>query len=102
VASLSERLYKGHPEVTFAAMKEGGHLAYPKRSSNGLNERIGIFRANGIGLAASLPEVGNVPADDLLDAAALSWTAARIVAGEAKSIPGKPEQLNGRPLAIWY
>ncbi|MGH9461043.1 MAG: DUF429 domain-containing protein [Vicinamibacteria bacterium] len=40
--------------------------------------------------------------DDVLDAAAASWSAARIARGEAASLPAPPERdANGYPMAIW-
>jgi predicted RNase H-like nuclease len=44
-----------------------------------------------------------VPADDILDAAAVAWTATRIASGRAASLPSPPQPDDaGRPIAIWY
>jgi predicted RNase H-like nuclease len=37
----------------------------------------------------------------VLDAAAAAWTARRVAAGEAASIPDPPEIIDGRAVAIW-
>ena len=40
--------------------------------------------------------------DDVLDAAAAAWSARRIAAGEAISLPAHPPvDTRGRPIAIW-
>jgi hypothetical protein len=50
--SLDERLFEVHPEVSFAALA-GRHLQHPKRSWNGLIERLRLLSAEGI----ELPDV---------------------------------------------
>ena len=52
-----------------------------------------------------VPDAVEVPAapDDVLDAAVVAWTAARIGAGVACSLPDPPQvDEEGHPLAIWY
>lgn len=40
--------------------------------------------------------------DDMLDAGAAAWTARRILANEARSLPASPPAgIDGRPVAIW-
>ena len=40
--------------------------------------------------------------DDVLDAAAVAWTAGRVVNGDAFSLPDPPElDPEGRPVAVW-
>ena len=56
----------------------------------------------GIRIPDALGEVGTVAADDILDAAVAAWSAGRIAAGEAVSLPSPPELDDGRPIAIWY
>jgi predicted RNase H-like nuclease len=70
-----------HPEVTFRALA-GRPLAFSKRTWNGHSERRRLLSGVGISLPDCLPDdVGGVPANDILDAAAGVWTAARYVAG---------------------
>jgi predicted RNase H-like nuclease len=92
------RLHEVHPEVAFAAMA-GRHLQHSKRTWNGQMERRGLLASEGL----VLPEVldgraGSVPPDDILDAAAVAWSAHRIARGEAQTLPRDPEP--GEPV-IW-
>jgi predicted RNase H-like nuclease len=42
-------------------------------------------------------------ADDVLDAHAVCWSAARIACGRAVRLPSRPVQDgNGLPMTIWY
>ncbi len=101
-SAMADRIYEVHPEVSFAAMK-GSPLAEPKTSWNGQQVRRRLLRATGIELPDDLPSVGIVPADDLLDAAAAAWSANRIAAGKAVTLPSKPPAASrGRVVAIWY
>ncbi|MEE8268236.1 MAG: DUF429 domain-containing protein [Gemmatimonadales bacterium] len=95
-------LIEGHPEVSFAALK-GAHLGFAKRTWNGQMERRLLLASVGIELSDALPaEIGRAPADDVLDAAVMAWTARRVAKGEAMPMPDPPEQIGGRPVAIWY
>jgi predicted RNase H-like nuclease len=49
---------------------------------------------------AGLP-AGTVPPDDILDAAAVAWSADRIARGQASSLPDPP-QVAAVPIAIWF
>ena len=62
-----------------------------------------LLRAEGVDLPDDLDTAGEVPTDDVLDAAAAAWSAHRIARGDAKSLPDPP-QLNdrGQTIAIWY
>ena len=66
-------------------------------------ERRSALESAGIRLDDVDARVGSVvPVDDLLDAAAAAWTASRLLAGAARSIPERPVQFAGsRPIAIW-
>lgn len=102
VCSADDRILEGHPEVTFAAMK-GSTLDFAKRTWNGFNERRWLLAAEGLiipddlGLAA-----GKTGLDDVLDAAAMAWSALRVAHGDARSLPDPPERIAGRQVAIWY
>jgi len=90
-----------HPEVSFAVMS-GARMASPKRTWSGVHERLAALAGAGIRLPAELGPAGRAAGiDDVLDAAAAAWTARRIAGGEAVSFPSPPEQLDGRPAAIW-
>ena len=45
---------------------------------------------------------GQAPPDDVLDAAAVAWSAHRMATGTAQSHPNPPEEANGHRIAIWY
>lgn len=91
-----------HPEVTFRCLA-GQPLPHPKSTWAGIEERRGLLRAVGLEPPADLGEAGaRAAVDDVLDAAAVSWTAGRYAAGRATSLPGVPEQYDdGPPAAIW-
>lgn len=90
-----------HPEVSFCAMA-GRHLAWTKTSWNGLHERIRLLRDQRLVIPAEVTDIGDAGAEDLLDAAAAAWSAARIASGNALSFPDPPQVANGRQIAIWY
>lgn len=98
--ALEARVFEAHPEVSFAALA-GAPMAYAKRTWNGLMERRRLLAAAGIEIPHQLPGC-DAAADDVLDAAAVAWTAARKVRGEAISLPEDPPWDDGRPVAIWY
>jgi predicted RNase H-like nuclease len=93
------RVIEVHPEVSFAAMA-GAHLAYPKSTWNGQMLRRRILAGQGIELPDELGEAGHVPAADVLDAAAVAWSAGRYARGIAGSLPEGAR--HGRREVIWY
>jgi len=99
-AALTDRIFEVHPEVSFATLA-GAHLLHPKRTWNGLMERRRLLAEAGIELPADLPGC-DAAADDVLDAAAVAWTAARKARGEARTLPAEPPLTGGRAVAIWY
>ncbi|MFQ5967144.1 MAG: DUF429 domain-containing protein [Acidimicrobiia bacterium] len=94
------RLIEVHPEVSFRALA-GTPLEYSKRTWNGQMERRALLEQAGIVLPDRLPAgVGQVPVDDVLDAAAAAWSARRHAMGEALSLPtSSPPGTGG---VIWY
>lgn len=101
VAVRDSRLVEAHPEVTFATMA-GAPLRYSKKSWNGQAERRRLLAAAGILLPDALSgRAGEAAPDDVFDAAAAAWTAHRVVRGAATPIPDPPEEIGGRPVAIW-
>ena len=97
---LEERVIEVHPEVSFAALA-GGHLRHSKRTWNGQMERRRLLAGAGIELPDELAS-GPAAADDVLDAAAVAWSANRYAHGEAAPLPSEPPLRSGRPIAIWY
>ena len=89
---LQDRVVEVHPEASFAALA-GGPLA-PKRSPQGVGQRLRalardvpdvVTRLADLDLGRPAPAV-----DDVLDAAAAAWSAARVARGEATSLPADP------------
>ena len=91
-----------HPEVVFAVLA-GRTLQSSKKTWAGQHERQRLLASAGILIPVDLGPAGTAAgADDVLDAAAVAWTARRIAAGTARSLPEPPEQdYLGRPMAIW-
>lgn len=89
-----------HPELCFAVMA-GAPLQTRKTTPEGIAERAGLLASRGLRLPAGL-DLGRRGADDLLDAAAAAWTAARVHAGRAERVPAEPEIFSdGLDAAIW-
>ena len=89
-----------HPELSFARMA-GAPVLSKKHGPDGSGERRLLLSR--VGIAAPHwyrgPDFGE---DDLLDACAATWTAARYLDGEAESLPEVPEIFSdGLPAAIW-
>jgi predicted RNase H-like nuclease len=94
------RVIEVHPELSFARIA-GAPVLAGKKTADGVAAR-----------RAALTSVGLVPPpwyagqgfgeDDLIDACAAAWTAARHARGEAESLPAEPEVFSdGLPAAIW-
>lgn len=96
------RVVEVHPEVAFAALG-GRPLRLNKRSWGGMTERRRLLADAGIELPDGLGEVGRVGIDDVLDAAAVSWSAQRVAAGQAQCVPDPPERFSdGLDAAVWF
>jgi predicted RNase H-like nuclease len=92
-------LYEVHPELAFAAMA-GQPLVASKHTAAGREARQRLLAEAGIQLPARTP-AGLM--GDVLDAAAVAWSARRIAAGQAVIIPGKPQHdRQGREITICY
>lgn len=100
VARKDQRFHEVHPEVSFRAMNGGTPLKFTKKSWNGQSERIALLGKWGITIPHWLSgrEVGNIPVDDLLDAAAAAWSADRIARAVADAVPDSLQRM-GR---IWF
>jgi predicted RNase H-like nuclease len=93
---------EAHPELSFGAMA-GAPLADSKSTWAGAIQRSQLLAANGIHLAGDLGLSGlRVGVDDVLDAAAVAWTATRVAAGTARRLPALAERFSdGIDCAIW-
>jgi predicted RNase H-like nuclease len=102
-AEAGARLYEVHPEVSFRALA-GRPLLAGKRSWAGHARRRAVLSEAGIVVPSDLGPAGRMAGvDDVLDAAVAAWSARRIAAGTAGSLPDPPERdPEGRAVAIWY
>ena len=93
---------EAHPELSFAAMA-GAPLVDGKSTWAGAVRRRRLLANEGIDLSGDLGLTGlRVGVDDVLDAAAVAWTARRYVAGAARRVPAKAERFSdGVDCAIW-
>lgn len=95
-------VWEVHPEVSFTIMV-GRPAAWPKSTWSGLRERQRALAHAGIVLDDIGAAGHKAGADDVLDAAAAAWSAARLHRGEGISIPDPPESAPdaANPMAIW-
>lgn len=102
-AEVGARLYEVHPEVSFRALATTP-LQAGKRTWTGHTQRRALLEQAGIVVPADLGSAGRMAGvDDVLDAAVAAWSAQRIAAGIARSLPDPPERdAEGRAVAIWY
>ena len=101
---LSRRVHEVHPELAFRAMARTATGLPPKRSAVGRAARLALLerRFRGVRAQASAPPRG-AAADDVIDAFAVCWSAARIAARRAVCLPTRPgHDARGLPMAIWY
>ncbi|MBT2507725.1 DUF429 domain-containing protein [Streptomyces sp. ISL-98] len=99
----ADRLFEVHPEVSFWALAGKTPLPHRKKSWAGQMARRSLLEAAGVVLPDELGDVGRVPPDDVLDAAAAAWSAQRIAQGRAQPLPDPPQyDSRGRAVAIWY
>jgi predicted RNase H-like nuclease len=93
------QLYEVHPELAFAALA-GAPIADSKHTAAGLATRRKLLAQAGLTLPAKLPGAAE---NDLLDAAAVAWSARRIAAGQAVTLtnPAQPADDNTE-IAIRY
>jgi predicted RNase H-like nuclease len=92
-------LYEVHPELAFCAMA-GEPLAHSKHTAAGRDLRRRLLARAGIDIPAVTP--GTVMGD-VIDAAAVAWSARRIATGRAVTIPAEPQRDSAnREIAIRY
>ncbi|RMI04894.1 DUF429 domain-containing protein [Cellulomonas triticagri] len=92
-----------HPEVVFAHL-HGAPLTVRKKTWSGAALRHRLLAEHGIDLSGDLGLAGwDVAVDDVLDAAAVAWTALRVARGKARSLPDPPEPMpDGCAAAVWF
>ncbi len=92
--TLLDRVFEVHPELSFCLWNGGQPMTHPKTSGFGFVERFDlatdVFGEAVREIRDAIPR--NMAADDdILDALATLWTAKRIHAGEAVTIPSRPD-----------
>ena len=93
-------LYEVHPELAFSAMA-GAPLAHSKHTVAGRDLRRELLSRVGIALPADPARLA--PVTDVMDAAAVAWSAWRIAAGRAVVLPAQPQHdRHDREIAIRY
>jgi predicted RNase H-like nuclease len=93
------RLYEVHPELAFAALA-GAPLQESKHTPAGLAVRRQLLVQAGLTLPAT---VAGAPENDLLDAAAVAWSARRIASGDAITLTNPAQRADdGTEIAIRY
>ncbi|HET6378963.1 MAG TPA: DUF429 domain-containing protein [Methylocella sp.] len=105
---LARRIFEAHPEVSFALMHGGEPLPVPKKGkgrllARGLECRRQILESQGFSAAfLEAPPPAGAALDDLYDACACAWSASRIIAKRAITLPAKPGAgASGRLAAVW-
>ena len=101
---LARRVREVHPELAFREMAGTPAGLPPKRSSIGRAQRLALLerRFAGVRDTASRPPRG-AAADDVIDAHAVCWSAARIARDRAVCLPARPSRdARGLRMAIWY
>lgn len=88
------RLREGHPEVTFAVMNDDCPILSKKKSAAGKAERIVLLEKNGLPTTDLLAFQRRLGAsrDDVLDAAAMLWSATRFQSKTHRTFPLSPER----------
>ena len=102
--ALLRRVREIHPELAFRAMARARAGLPPKRSAPGRAERLALLerRFPDVRAAVARPPRG-AAADDVIDAFAVCWSAARIAGRRAVCLPARPcHDARGLPMAICY
>lgn len=94
-----------HPELSFYELNTGRAVERSKKEPEGLSHRSKLLLSVGFdGVISGINEYPRVQVgeDDILDACAASWTAARILEGRAVRVPDNaPCDMRGLRMEIW-
>lgn len=104
--ALQERVHEVHPELAWYAMNGDATVEASKHDAAGREVRVALLQENGFPDAEEVVfehAGGDVGPDDVLDAHAVCWSAARIARGEAESLPEEeaPRNERGLRMEIW-
>jgi predicted RNase H-like nuclease len=99
------RIREVHPEVCFWAMNRRIPMPFSKKSPEGASARIGVLISAGFSRAQIEKLLADSAAgrDDVLDALAGLWTAARVLTGQGERLPAALDlDARGLDQAIWF
>ena len=90
--ALRRVVYEVHPEVTFLELSGGVSLLSKKTPAGRASRSALLAEPFGVGVLAATDRRRELrcEADDILDAIVALWTAERIAAGTARSLPAEP------------
>jgi len=102
-----QRVREVHPELAFYEMNGGTSVEASKHDEDGRRIRRQLLSDRlfpDIGDAIERYAGGDVRVDDVLDAHAVCWSAARMMSGTARRVPKDDPPVNGRGLRmeIWW
>ena len=96
--ALPDHVIEVHPELALRALAPATEFA-PKKSARGAGQRIAAL-ARWVDPATALADLpAGARLDDVLDALAVTWSAARWVRGEAEVL-GDERDARGRPMRV--
>jgi predicted RNase H-like nuclease len=96
--ALPEHVVEVHPELALRALAPHTEFA-PKKSARGAGQRISAL-ARWVDPATALADIpAGARLDDVLDALAVTWSAARWARGEAEALGGQRDA-RGRPMRV--
>jgi predicted RNase H-like nuclease len=101
--ALRDVVREVHPEVCFLELV-GRPMTHRKSSSQGREERRRALRVcfPDLHLIENAGREQGLPIEDVLDATVACWSALRLAAGKARSLPSDiPLDRTGLPMAIW-
>lgn len=103
---LQKRIKEVHPELCFRAMNAETPLVHAKRTVEGINLRLRLLDGAGFPRPhqhLSVFAKSTAAPDDVLDAMAAAWTAARLQRGTAQRIPREMiSDRRGLQMEMWY
>jgi len=88
-----DRIVEVHPELSFFELNEQVPVVAPKRSAEGLAQRVGLLERRwhrDAGAVVDRSASSDAARDDIVDAMAACWTAERVLAGKAVRVPDDP------------
>jgi predicted RNase H-like nuclease len=104
---LRDRVFEVHPELCFHEWNGGLPMLHAKRTFSGARDRHKLvestFGNDAFGVIRQQHRTSAVADDDILDAFAALWTAARIADGTARTLPEiVPFDSAGLPMRMMY